>query len=170
MGAGLLFFGFVAISNNLDILLIMKVYIGTDHAGFELKEMLKKYLGELGYDVSDKGAFRFDEGDDYPDFVQSVAEMVIDTPESFGIVLGKSGQGEAMCANRFKGIRCAVFYGGDLEIVKLERLHNNANMLSLGAQFLTPEIAKEAVKIFLETKFSGEERHVRRLAKIDNSL
>ena len=148
----------------------MKVFIGTDHAGFELKETLKTYLGELGYEVSDKGAFRFDEGDDYPDFVQPVAEMVVATPESFGIVLGKSGQGEAMCANRFKGIRCAVFYGGDLEIVKLERMHNNANILSLGAQFLTPEVAKEAVKTFLETKFSDEERHVRRLEKIDIEL
>ena len=148
----------------------MKVFIGTDHAGFELKETLKTYLGELGYEVSDKGAFRFEEGDDYPDFVQPVAEMVVATPESFGIVLGKSGQGEAMCANRFKGIRCAVFYGGDLEIVKLERMHNNANILSLGAQFLTPEVAKEAVKTFLETKFSDEERHVRRLEKIDIEL
>ncbi|MEI6316753.1 MAG: RpiB/LacA/LacB family sugar-phosphate isomerase [bacterium] len=148
----------------------MKVFIGTDHAGFELKETLKTYLSELGYDVSDKGAFQFDAGDDYPDFVQPVAEIVGETPESFGIVLGKSGQGEAMCANRFKGIKCAVYYGGDLEIVKLEREHNNANILSLGAQFVTPEIAKEAVKLFLETKFSGEERHVRRLAKIDSVL
>ena len=106
----------------------MKVYIGTDHAGYELKEKLKVYLKQLGYLVADKGAFELNESDDYPDFVRPVAEAVVAEPGTFGIVLGKSGQGEAMCANRVMGARCAVYYGGPAELLKLEREHNNANI------------------------------------------
>ena len=145
----------------------MKVHIGTDHAGYELKEKLKVDVKQLGYLVADKGAFELNESDDYPDFVRPVAEAVVAEPGTFGIVLGKSGQGEAMCANRVIGARCAVYYGGPGEILTLEREHNNANMLSLGARFVTDDEAMEAVKVFLETKFSGDERHVRRLAKFN---
>lgn len=143
----------------------MKLYIGCDHAGFELKEKLKGYLTDLGHDVEDKGAFSFVSDDDYPDFVMPVAEGVSSDKESLGIVLGGSGQGEAMVANRVKGVRAIEFYGGNLDIVKLGKEHNNANVLSLGARFVTEDEAMNAVKIFLETSFSNEERHVRRISK-----
>jgi ribose 5-phosphate isomerase B len=144
----------------------MKIYIGSDHAGYELKETLKKFLVELGHEVIDKGAFELNPEDDYPDFIRPVAEAVASDPESRGIILGGSGQGEAMVANRVKGVRAAVYYGGDLEIVKLSREHNNANTLSLGARFISEEEAKKAVKLWLETPFAGG-RHQRRLEKID---
>src|SRR5687767_9064405 len=101
----------------------MKIYLGADHAGFELKERLKPFLNELGHEYEDKGAFQYDKDDDYPDFVRPVAEAVARDGEGRGIVIGKSGQGEAMCANRERGIRCAVYYGGDVEVVKLSREH-----------------------------------------------
>ncbi|MDQ5901613.1 MAG: ribose 5-phosphate isomerase [Patescibacteria group bacterium] len=151
----------------------MKIYIGTDHAGFNKKEELKKYLSELGHEVVDKGAFEYDKDDDYPDFIALVAEGVVDAgPESDeevrGVILGGSGQGEAIEANRLLGIRTIVYYGGNLEIVKLGREHNDANILSLGARFVDLLEAKDAVKLFLETPFSGEERHIRRIVKLDN--
>lgn len=145
----------------------MKIYIGSDHAGYELKEKLKKYLGELKYEVEDKGAFEFKEDDDYPDFIKLVAEAVSIDTESKGIILGGSGQGEAICANRFANVRASVYYGHTLDMVKVTRQHNNANILSLGARFLNEEEAKEAVKVFLETKFSNDERHIKRINKLD---
>lgn len=146
----------------------MKIFIGSDHAGFELKQKLTPFLKELGHEVQDKGAFEYMETDDYPDFIQPVAEAVASEPErSRGIVIGKSGQGEAMQANRMKGVRAAVYYGGNLEIVKLSREHNDSNVLSLAAGFLSPEDAKAVVKDWLETSFSGEARHVRRINKLD---
>jgi len=145
----------------------MKIYIASDHAGFELKKKLKTFLASLAYEVEDKGAFKFDKDDDYPDFVKYVAEAVSIDSESKGIILGGSGQGEAMCANRIKGARACEFYGGDLEVVKVSREHNNANILSLGAKFISEAEAQKVVKIFFETKFSGDERHVRRIKKID---
>ena len=146
----------------------MKIYIGADHAGFEMKEMLKKYLADLKYEVEDKGAFKYQPEDDYPDFVFPVAKAVAADPESQGIVIGGSGQGEAMTANRVKGARATVFYGGNFEIVELSRKHNDANILSLGARFIDDELAKKAVKLWLETPFEGG-RHTRRIAKIDSN-
>ena len=143
----------------------MKIYLGADHAGFELKEKLRSYLTDLGHDVEDKGAFSFVSGDDYPDFVMPVAESVSSDKESLGVVLGGSGQGEAMVANRVNGVRAIEYYGGNLDIVRLGREHNNANIISLGARFITEEEAINAVKIFLETPFSNEERHARRVSK-----
>lgn len=146
----------------------MKIYLGTDHAGFALKEKLKKYLSEEGYEVEDMGAHSHNDQDDYPDFIRPVARAVASDPErSRGIVLGGSGQGEAMVANRIPNIRAAVYYGGDKEIIVLSREHNDANILSLGARFLTDEEAKSVVKLWLETPFPGEERHRRRIDKID---
>jgi ribose 5-phosphate isomerase B len=145
----------------------MKIHIGTDHAGFALKESLKTYLQELGHEVVDHGAFAFNEGDDYPDFVTPTAEAVGVDPQSMGIILGGSGEGEAMDANKVQDIRATVYYGGDLEIVRLGREHNDANILSLGARFISEDEAKQAVKLFLETPFSGEERHERRINKMD---
>jgi ribose 5-phosphate isomerase B len=147
----------------------MKIYIGTDHAGYDLKEQLKNFLTkEFNYEVVDFGANRFDENDDYPDFIRPVAQAVANDVESLGIILGGSGQGEAIVANREKGVRAIVYYGGLREIIKLSREHNDANILSLGARFLSIDEAKEVVKLWLETKFSAKERHKRRIRKIDN--
>jgi len=152
-----------------------RIVIGADHAGFDLKEALKAYLNELGYSIVDKGAFEKNNDDDYPDFIMPVAREVASDPEhSRGIVIGGSGQGEAIDANRVKGIRAAVYYGdpeksADLgaSIIKLSREHNDSNILSLGARFLSVDEAKEAVLLWLNTAFSGDERHVRRIAKLD---
>ena len=144
------------------------IYLGTDHAGFELKEKLKKYLIGLNYQVEDLGNFVYDEQDDYPDFIRQVADAVVkDLENNRGIILGGSGQGEAMMANRIKNARAAVIYNYNEDIVRLSREHNDANILSLGARFLNEEEAKKIVKLWLETKFSNEERHKRRIKKID---
>lgn len=142
-----------------------KVYFASDHAGFELKQKLIAYVGGLGYEIEDCGTHEFNSEDDYPDFVTPCAKKVASDESSRGIIIGKSGQGEAMCANREKGIRAAVFYGSQPEIIQLVREHNDANILSLGAQFLDPNQACDAVKQFLETPFSTSPRHARRLAK-----
>ena len=131
----------------------MKVYIGSDHAGYELKIELIEFLKNLGHHVSDMGAYELDPLDDYPDFVRPVAEAVAGNPPARGIILGGSGQGEAICANRMKGIRAVVYYGGPLDIIVLSREHNNSNILSLGARFMDVEVAKEAVRIWLQTPF-----------------
>ena len=143
-----------------------KVYIASDHAGFELKEALVSFLAEHGYEVSDLGPTTFDKNDDYPDTIGVLVRAVAEAKDAFGIAIGGSGQGEAMLANRTAGIRAAVFYGGNKDIVKLSREHNDANILSLGARFVLPEEAKEAALLWLMTEFSGEERHVRRIAKL----
>ncbi len=145
----------------------MRIYIASDHAGFELKGKLISFLRESGHEVTDKGPYKFDALDDYPDFLGPVADSVAADPNSIGIVMGGSGQGEAMVVNRKKGVRAAVYYGGTLEIVRLARQHNNANVLSLAARFVTEEEAKDAVSLFLSTPFSGDERHIRRIKKIE---
>ncbi len=145
----------------------MKIYLATDHAGFELKEKLKAYLAELGHEVEDKGAFELNPSDDYPDFIKQAAIAVNQDPLSLGIVLGGSGEGEQISANKIEGIRAAGYYGGNLEIVKLAREHNDANILSLGARFLSEAEAKQAVKLFIETPFSNDQRHIQRINKIE---
>ena len=147
----------------------MKIYIGADHTGFEIKEKLKIYLKELGlgYEVVDKGASKYDENDDYPDFIFPVAYAVAENSDSRGIIFGMSGQGEAMAANRVHGVRAAVFYGGSEEIIKLSRADNDANVLSLGAKFLSESEAAAAVRLWLATPFPNEERHARRITKLD---
>lgn len=150
-----------------------KVYIGTDHAGFKLKEELIPFIKSLGYEVHDCGATKFEDGDDYPDYVSVVAKTVGLNPEhNIGIVLGGSGQGEAIVANRYPNVRAIVFYGNPGifskdEIIILGRLHNDSNVLSLGARFLKLADAKKAVKLWLDTAFSNEERHTRRIKKIE---
>lgn len=142
----------------------MKIYLGTDHAGFELKEKIKSYLKENSYEVEDCGAFVFDKNDDYPDFISKAAINVSNSPKSFGIIFGKSGAGECIVANKIKGVRAIL--GFSKENVELAREHNDANVLSLGSAFVDTQLAKELVKIFLETLFSNEERHIRRIDKI----
>lgn len=144
------------------------IYLATDHRGFELKEKIKQWLTEWGYPYEDMGAYVYDDKDDYPDFVHKAVQKVSQDPEnSEAIVLGMSGQGEAMVANRYKGVRAAVYEGGSEDIIKLARQHNNANVLSLGAHFVNEETARKALEIWLKTEFTGEERHKRRIGKID---
>ncbi len=148
----------------------MKIYLAADHAGFELKEKLKKYLQELNYEIKDFGAFEYNPEDDYPDFISLAAKAVADDPEdSRGIILGGSGQGEAMIANRLRGVRAVVCDdNSNLEAkVKVWREHNNSNVLSFGARFIDEDSARAAVKMWLEFSFIGEPRHSRRLKKID---
>jgi ribose 5-phosphate isomerase B len=144
----------------------MKVFIGSDHAGFELKEHLVHYLEENGIEVVDKGPHVFTAGDDYPDWISLVGEAISTEPQARGVVIGLSGQGEAMVANKFKNVRAGVYYDGPIEIVKLLREHNDANVLSLGAKFVSKEQAERAVDLFIETQFSEDERHIRRIKKI----
>ncbi|MDD5415643.1 MAG: RpiB/LacA/LacB family sugar-phosphate isomerase [Candidatus Daviesbacteria bacterium] len=142
------------------------IYLATDHAGFELKEKIKEFLKKAGYEVEDFGANTFDPEDDYPDFISKAAEAVSKNPSSRAIILGGSGQGEAMVANKFPNVRAAVYYGSAEQIPGLTRQHNDSNVLSLGARFLKEDTAIEAVKLFLQTPFSNEERHTRRIEKI----
>lgn len=146
----------------------MKIALAADHAGFAIKEELKMWLEEEGHTVFDYGALEEDESNDYPDFVIPAAKAVASGEAEYGIVLGGSGQGEAMAANRIKGVRAAAYYGLSEEILILSREHNDANVLSLGARFLTADEAKEAVMLWLATSFSGDERHVRRIKKLDD--
>ena len=146
----------------------MKIHLATDHAGLELKEKVKLYLSDLNYEVIDHGAYEYDALDDYPDFIFPCANAVSNDPESKGIILGGSGQGEAMAANRVKGARAAVFYNGPDEIIKLSRQHNNANILSLGARFMSEEEMYKVIAIWLSTDFESG-RHQRRIEKLDES-
>ncbi len=146
----------------------MKIYIGSDHAGFEMKRDLISFLYLHGMKANDCGPTEYVHDDDYPDYVSIVAKHVSEESEVCGIVIGKNGQGEAIVANRFPRVRCAVFYGGSKHMITLSREHDDANMISLGSDFLTMKEARDAVSLFLHTKFSGDERHMRRIRKIDN--
>ncbi len=167
----------------------MKIYLGTDHAGFSLKEKIKVHLVGKGYEVEDCGAKDLDPQDDYTIFIPKVAQAVSTDEGSKGIILGGSGQAEAMLANKYPGVRAALFYGpveareaidvtgspslDGYDIVRLSRTHNDANILSLGARFLSEEEVIQAVDIWLTTPFSNEERHKRRIekmAEIENEL
>ncbi len=159
-----------------------KIYISSDHAGFALKQVLVEHLKTLGHDVEDLGPSSYEPEDDYPLLITPCAEAVASSQGvALGIIIGSSGQGEAMVANRMPGIRAAVFYGegkgletvdvsgkpaqDGLDIVRLARMHNAANILSLGARFMSEDLAKKAVETFLSTAFSTEERHQRRIAE-----
>jgi ribose 5-phosphate isomerase B len=161
----------------------MKVYLATDHTGLELKNKVKIRLQDEGFDVEDCGAFENDPADDYPDWIGKAAEKVSQNPDTTrGIIFGGSGQGEAMVANKYKGIRCALFYSpaipkqainveGDtstdpFEMIKLSREHNGANMLSIGFRFLKEEDILKGIKLWLETPGATAERHLRRIEKI----
>lgn len=147
----------------------MTIYFATDHAGFELKEKLVAYVRDvLGYEVVDCGAHEHTPGDDYPDFIRIAADAVSKNEHgSKAVILGGSGQGEAIVANKFPYVRAIVYYGGNTDIIRLSREHNDSNILSLGARFVTVTEAEEAVSLWLSTPFREEERHVRRIGKID---
>lgn len=142
------------------------IYLAADHRGFDLKEQIKDWLSEWGYEHKDMGAFENNPDDDYPDFISKAAEKVSQDPEkSKAIVLGHSGQGEAVVANKYKNVRAVVYYGSENEMITLTRLHNDANVLSVGATFVGGAI-KENIKKWLDTKFEDEPRHKRRIDKI----
>ncbi len=143
------------------------IYLATDHRGYQLKEKIKQWLDEWKLEYVDCGATTYDPNDDYPDFISIAAEKVAQDPaQNRAIVLGATGQGEAIVANRVRGVRAAVLYSDALDIAKLSREHNDANVLSLGASFVGEEV-KNLIKLWLDTPFSNDERHVRRIAKID---
>ena len=159
----------------------MTIYLATDHTGFEMKEKIKEFLKQKKYTVKDCGAESFVPTDDYPDYISVAAQAIQKHPKDRAIIFGGSGQGEAMVANRYTGVRAAVFYGpekplGTIEaegtestdpydIVRLTRMHNDANVLSIGVRFVSIEEAKEVVQMWIKTPFSGNPRHLRRIKK-----
>ena len=161
----------------------MKIAVATDHAGFEQLKQLKEYIVSLGHEVANYGPQGFDAEDDYPDFIFPAANAVAAGECEAGIIMGGSGQGEAMAANRVKGVRCTLFYSPALakepidaegnmsddpyEILRLSRQHNHANMLSLSARFLSLDEMKYAIEVWLSTPYSDVERHARRVSKLD---
>lgn len=147
------------------------IYLATDHAGFSLKEEVKKYLEEKGHHLFDCGALTLEEGDDYPPYIASAAKHIQEDSmhdPSVGIIFGGSGQGEAIVANRFRHVRAIVYAGGNLELVKLSREHNDANVLSIGARFVSLSEAVQAIDLFLSTPFSHQERHADRIIEIED--
>ncbi len=161
----------------------MTVALSTDHAGFDAVRKLAEFLELNGYRCKSFAPTEMNSDDDYPDFIRPAAEAVASGECERGIIMGGSGQGEAMVANRVRGVRCAVYYGPAhavapldtggtqatdfFEILRLSRQHNDANMISFGARFVNQESLEQAVLLWLKTPFSGEERHVRRIQKID---
>jgi len=140
-----------------------KIYIGSDHGGFELKERIKIFLNNSGYEYEDVGPFHFDAGDDYTDYAFLVAGKVSKS-HSLGILICSSGVGMCIAANKIKGIRAVNAY--NIEIAKKSREHNDSNILCLGQDYINARLAKEIVRTWLETGFSPEERHHRRVQKI----
>lgn len=151
-----------------------KIVLASDHAGFELKNKIKEYLQKEGYNIEDVGAHNLVPEDDYPVYMSSASLKVAEDMNSKtrAILFGGSGQGEAIVANRFPGVRAVVWYGGgqngEQSIIKLSRLHNDSNVLSIGARFVTYEDARQAVSEWLSTSFSNQERHARRNELIDS--
>ena len=144
----------------------LKIVLASDHAGFERKNELLEFLKKETFDVEDVGAHTLDQGDDYPKYMVGAAMRVVEDPDNTrAIIFGMSGQGEAIVVNRFPGVRAAVWYGGSLDIIKLSREHNDANVLSLGGRLLTGGQAEEVLRTWLATPFAGG-RHAARVRKI----
>lgn len=144
----------------------MRIHIGSDHAGLDFKKVIIEHLENQGHSVIDHGPHTFDALDDYPVFCIPAAEAVAADPGSFGIVLGGSGNGEQIAANKVKGVRAALVWS--IEIAKLAREHNNANVISIGGRMHTEEFCLEMVAAFLATPFPADERHVRRINLISD--
>lgn len=142
----------------------MRVHLGTDHAGFELKEALVPYLKEQGFEVVDHGAHEYDALDDYPEFCFAAAQGVVDDPGSLGVVIGGSGNGEQIAANKVDGVRCALAW--NVTTAKLGRQHNDANVVGVGARQHSQEEVFEIILAFLNEPFSGEDRHQRRIDQL----
>ncbi len=146
------------------------IIVAADHAGYALKEVVKSFLQEKEYTVLDVGAHTLVEEDDYPVYMADAAMKVARdmNGNTKAILFGGSGQGEAIMANRFPGVRAIVWYGGNEEIVTLSREHNDANILSIGARFVSDAEATKAVELWLMTAFTNEDRHARRIGQIDS--
>ncbi|MFT5832325.1 MAG: ribose 5-phosphate isomerase B [Candidatus Paceibacteria bacterium] len=144
----------------------MHIHLATDHAGYEHKNAVAQWLQMEGYTVTDHGAAVYDPADDYPDFIARAAMAISRNPNDRAIIFGGSGQGEAMLANRFPAVRATVLYSNDLEIVQLSREHNDANVLSIGARFLSVDQTKKHVWDWLHAERSDDERHNRRIEKV----
>ena len=144
----------------------MRIHIGSDHAGLELKAELIRHLSGNGHDVKDHGPHEYDALDDYPDFCIPAAEAVAKDPSSLGIVLGGSGNGEQIAANKVKGIRAALAWS--IETAKLAKEHNNANVIAVGGRMHEISFVKQIIDAFINEPFSNDERHVRRINKISN--
>lgn len=143
------------------------IYLSSDHAGFKIKEKIKDFLGKKEFEIRDFGSYVYDEKDDYPDFVIPMAKAVKKKKGKIaGIIFAGSGEGEAIAANKLKGIRASVYHGKNLKIIKATREHNDANILCIGARFVSENEAKKAVEIFLKTKFLGG-KHGRRIKKFE---
>ena len=142
----------------------MRVHIGSDHAGFELKAHLIAHLAALGHEPVDAGPAAYDASDDYPPYCIAAAQAVLDDPGSLGIVIGGSGNGEQIAANKVRGTRAALAYSVDT--ARLAREHNNANVVAIGARMHSQQEAWELVQVFLATPFSGDPRHARRIAML----
>ncbi|MDH2429757.1 ribose-5-phosphate isomerase [Sphaerisporangium sp. TRM90804] len=142
----------------------MRVYIAADHAGYELKNHLVSWLKDHGHEVVDEGPFVHDPEDDYPAFILRAAEGVANDPGGFGVVIGGSGNGEQIAANKVRGVRAALAWSE--ETATLARKHNDANVISLGARMHSAQEATRFVEAFLGTPFSGDDRHRRRIAQI----
>jgi ribose 5-phosphate isomerase B len=142
----------------------VRVYIGSDHAGYELKNHLVSWLKDHGHEVTDCGPSVYDPEDDYPAFCLRAAQGVTEDPGSLGIVIGGSGNGEQIAANKVRGVRAALAWSE--ETARLSREHNNANVVSIGARMHTTDEATSFVEVFLATPFSGAERHSRRIAQV----
>jgi ribose 5-phosphate isomerase B len=140
----------------------MRVYLGSDHAGFDLKQRLVAHVASLGHEPVDCGPSEYDEDDDYPPYCLLVGTRVVADPGSLGIVMGGSGNGEAIAANKVAGVRCALAFSDDT--ARLAREHNDANVLSLGARMYDEATAMRYTEIFLVTPFSEAPRHSRRIA------
>ncbi len=155
----------VFLFNTLSVIkLRMRIHIGSDHAGLEFKNELIIHLVNGGHDVTDHGPYEFDALDDYPDFCIPAAEAVAKDSASLGIVLGGSGNGEQIAANKVKGIRAALVWS--IDTAKLAREHNNANVIAVGQRQHTAQEVKDFIDAFIATPFPGDERHARRIAKI----
>lgn len=144
----------------------MRIYLGSDHAGFELKGRLIEWLRQAGHEPIDCGPSSYVPDDDYPPYVMRAASSAIADPGSLGIIIGGSGNGEQIAANKIRGVRAAVAWSD--ETASLARLHNNANVLSLGARMYSIEDALGFAKVFVQTEFSGAARHARRLDMISD--
>ena len=142
----------------------MRVYLGSDHAGFELKNHIVEHLQKQGHDVVDVGPHVYDAEDDYPPYCLHAAQRVVDDPGSLGVVIGGSGNGEQIAANKVEGVRSALVW--KVEIAELARQHNDSNVCAIGARQHTPEEAEAFVDAFLSTSFSGNERHQRRIDQL----
>ena len=164
--------------HNLNLNNIQNIYLACDHAGLEMKIEIKKYLeGEFknenrgsNFEIIDMGSHVYNELDDYTDYIHKAGGALADDIEndilSVAFVFGGSGEGEAIVMNRYKGVRCTTYYGGNLDIIKLGREHNNANSISFGARFLDIDESKKSIEIFLSTDFAGG-KHAKRVENIE---